>query len=114
LRRVQSGQLRPYLADKALVYQSICATKELYTLCARRGVDLRKYPEAGFIKLPIWLTAFLLKQNFQRNESMQRYTAHATSVGSLREAKFFYEQIMSTAREVGFAMPEIELLGKYL
>ena len=107
-------QLQPYLADKALVYQSIRATKELYALCARRGADLRKYPEVGFIKLPIWLTAFLLKQNFRRNESMQRYTAHATSDGSLRETKYFYDQIMCTATEIGLAMPKMKALGSYL
>jgi 2-dehydropantoate 2-reductase len=103
-----------YLADKALVYQSIRATKELYELCARRGADLSKYPEIGYIKLPIWLTAFLLKQNFRRNESMQRYTAHATSDGSLQETKYFYEQMMCTAEEIGLEMPEMKALGSYL
>jgi ketopantoate reductase len=107
-------KLDPYLADRALVYQSIRATKELYELCARRGAGLGKYPETGFIKLPIWLTAFLLKQNFRRNESMQRYTAHATSDGSLRETKYFYEQMMCTAKEIGLEMPEMKAIGSNL
>jgi ketopantoate reductase len=107
-------QLQPYLADKALVYQSIRATKELYALCARRDVDLNKYPEIGYIKLPIWLTVFLLKQNFRHNESMQRYTAHAASDGSLRETKYFYEQMIHTADELGLDMPEMKALGSYL
>lgn len=107
-------QLQPYLADKALVYRSIRATKELYGLCACRGVDLGKYPEIGYIKLPIWLTAFLLKRNFRRNESMQRYTAHATSDGSLRETLYYYEQIIRTAGELGFDMPELKALGAHL
>jgi ketopantoate reductase len=106
-------QLQPYLADRALVYQSICATKELYGLCAQRGVDLNKYPEVGFIKLPIWLTAFLLKLNFRRNESMQRYTAHATCDGSLRESKYHFNQMMKTARELNIKMPNMEALGEY-
>jgi 2-dehydropantoate 2-reductase len=107
-------QLQPYLADKALVYRSIRATKELYDLCARRGVELGKYPEIGYVKLPIWLTAFLLKLNFRRNESMQRYTAHATSDGSLRESKYYYEQMMRTASEISLEMPEMRALGMYL
>jgi ketopantoate reductase len=107
-------QLQPYLADKALVNQCIRATKELYELCARRGVDLGKYPEIGYIKLPIWLTAYLLKRNFRRNESMQRFTAHATSDGSLDETKYFYQQVMLTAREMAFPMPELTVLGAYL
>jgi ketopantoate reductase len=107
-------QLQPYLADKELVYRSIRATQELYDLCARRGIDLKKYPEVGYLRLPIWLTAFLLKLNFRRNESMQRYTAHATSAGSLRETKYFYEQMMCTASEMGLEMPEMKALGSYL
>jgi 2-dehydropantoate 2-reductase len=106
-------QLQPYLADKALVYQSIRATKELYDLCARRGVDLGKYPEVGYIKLPIWLTSFLLKLNFRRNESMQRYTAHATSEGSLLESKYYFDQIMRTAADLNQEMPEMKALGVY-
>lgn len=107
-------QLQPYLADQALVYRSIRATKELYALCAHRGVGLGKYPETDFMKLPIWLTALLLKWNFNHNESMQRYTAHATSEGSLRETAYFYRQMMNTARELGLAMPEMNSLGSYL
>jgi 2-dehydropantoate 2-reductase len=107
------GRLDPYLADRDLVYRSIRATQELYALCERRGVDLSKYPEIGYMKLPLWLTAFLLKRNFRRNESMQRYTAHATSQGNRKESKYFYEQMMSTAKELNQEMPEMEELGKY-
>lgn len=103
-----------YLADDALVHQSIRATKELYDLCARRGVDLKKYPEIGYIKFPIWLVAFLLRRNFRRNESMQRYTAHAVSEGSLRESKYHFDQIMATAAELDFAVPNLQALGTYL
>jgi 2-dehydropantoate 2-reductase len=107
-------QLQHYLADKALVNQCIRATKELYSLCARRGVDLDKYPEIGYIRLPVWLTAYLLKRNFRRNESMQRFTAHATSDASLSETKYFFGQVMRTAREMNFPMPELTKLGAYL
>lgn len=104
----------PYLADHELVYQSIRATKELYDLCAQRGVDLKKYPEIGYIKFPIWLVAFLLRRNFRRNESMQRYTAHAVSEGSRRESKYHYAQVMQSAAELGFEMPNLNAMGKYL
>lgn len=107
-------QLQPYLADKALVYQSIRATKELYALCTRRGVALDRYPEIGYLKLPLWLTAFLLQQNFRRNESMQRYTAHATSDASLQESRYFYTQMMSMASDLGLEMPSMQALGSYL
>jgi ketopantoate reductase len=103
-----------YLDDKALVYQSIRATQELYNLCARRGVSLKKYPEVGLINFPIWLVAILLRWNFRRNESMQRYTAHAASEGSLRETKYHYDLVMRTADELGFEMTNLKALGAYL
>ncbi len=106
--------LDPYLADNELVHRSIRATKELYDLCARRGVDLQKYPEISYIKLPIWLVAFLLRRNFRRNESMQRYTAHAVGEGSRRESKYHYDQVMQSAAALGFEMPNLNALGKYL
>jgi hypothetical protein len=103
-----------YLDDKALVYQSIKATRELYNLCAHRGVGLKKYPEVGLVNFPIWLVAILLRWNFGRNESMQRYTAHAASEGSLRETKYHYDLVMRTADELGFEMPNLKALGAYL
>jgi 2-dehydropantoate 2-reductase len=103
-----------YLDDKALVYQSIKATHELYKLCARRGVSLKKYPEVGLINFPIWLVAVLLRWNLRRNESRQRYTAHAASEGSLRETKYHYDLVMCTADELGFEMPNLKMLGAYL
>jgi hypothetical protein len=60
------------------------------------------------------LTAFLLKQNFHRNASMQRYTAHATSEGSLHETKYYYEQMICTADEIGLDIPEMKALGNPL
>jgi ketopantoate reductase len=103
-----------YLDDKTLVYQSIKATRELYSLCARRGVSLKKYPEVGLTNFPIWLVAILLRWNLRRNESMQRYTAHAASEGSLRETKYHYDRVMHTADELGFEMPNLKALGAYL
>jgi ketopantoate reductase len=108
------ANVRQYLADRDLVHQSIRATRELYALCRLRGVDVGKYPETGFIDLPIWLVALLLGWNFRRNESMQRYTTHAASVGSLRETKFFYDSILKTAGEMALAVPSLKALGAYL
>ena len=75
---------------------------------------LKKYLEIGYIKLPIWLVVFLLRRNFRRNESMQRYTAHAVSEGSRRESKYYYGQVMQTSAELGLEMPDLNGMGKYL
>jgi ketopantoate reductase len=107
-------EVQQYLADRKLINQCILATRELYTLCARRGVDLKQYPEVSFINFPIWLVAALFRRNFRRNESMQRFTAHAASEGSLRETMYHYGLAMHTADELGFEMPNLKELGVYL
>jgi 2-dehydropantoate 2-reductase len=103
-----------YLRDKALVRESILSTQELCELCRLRGADLEKYPEMGYLNLPAWLMAPLFRLNLARNESMQRYTAHAASAGSLHETKVYYASMMKTAKELGFEMPHTEALGIYL
>jgi ketopantoate reductase len=108
------GDVQQYLGDKKLVNQCIRATRELYNLCARRGVNLKAYPEISFINLPVWLVGVLFRWNFRRNESMQRFTAHAASEGSLRETKYYYDRVMHTASELGFEMPNLKELGAYL
>jgi 2-dehydropantoate 2-reductase len=110
----KSRNVDGYLADGALVRRSIRATREVYTLCGRRGVDLKKYPETGLLNLPVPLTEFLLKWNFRRNESMQRYTAHAVSESSFRETKYFYDRMMRSARELGVDAPFLKGLGEFL
>jgi ketopantoate reductase len=103
--------VQEYLKDKALVRQCILSTRELYKLCQLRGVDLERYPEVGFMNFPVWLVAILFRWNLRRNESMQRYTAHAASEGSLQETKAYYDRIMKTAEEFGFDMPHTRALG---
>ena len=97
--------------DKTLVHQSLRATRELYALCMRRGVDLKQFSEVSYMRWPLWSVALLLRLNFRRNESMQRYTAHAASEGSLQETKYFYAKAKHTADELSFPMPDLKAVG---
>ena len=106
--------VKAYLKDSELLRQCILSTKELYKLCQLRGVDLNKYPEVGYMNWPVWLVAILLRWNLARNESMQRFTAHAASEGSLRETKVHYASMLETAKQLGFDMPHTQALGVYL
>jgi ketopantoate reductase len=106
--------LNTYLKDSELLRQCILSTRELYELCGLRGVDLKKYPEAGFLNYPVWLVSMLLRLNFRRNPSMQRFTAHAASEGSLQETKVYYASMTKTADELGFDMPYTKAVGAYL
>jgi ketopantoate reductase len=103
-----------YLSDQPLVKQSLRATRELYALCARRGVNLKQYPEISYMSWPLWLVALLLRLNFSRNESMQRYTAHAASDGSLQETRYFCDRALRTADDLNFAVPDLQALQVYL
>jgi 2-dehydropantoate 2-reductase len=106
--------IKTFLNDKELVHQCVRSTKELYRLCALRGVDLKKFPEAGFINLPDWLVTALVKWNIGHREAAQRYSAHGTSAGSRQEMKLYYAQVMKSANELGFEMPNLKALGIYL
>jgi 2-dehydropantoate 2-reductase len=106
--------LNVYLKDSELLRQCILSTRELYELCRLRGVNLKKYPEAGFLNYPVWLVSMLLRLNFRRNPSMQRFTAHASSEGSLQETRAYYASMMKTANDLGFVMPYTSALGTYL
>lgn len=106
--------LTPYLKDSVMLRECILATRELYELCRQRGVDLNEYPEIRFINWPVWLVRALIRWNFRHNESMQRYTAHAASAGSLNETKLTYASVMRSANELNVAMPHTMAVGANL
>jgi ketopantoate reductase len=91
------GDIKTFLKDKELVRQCVLSTKELYRLCSLRGVDLKQFPEAGFINLPNWLVMALVKWNIGHREAAQRYSAHGASAGSQAEMKLYYAGVMKAA-----------------
>jgi ketopantoate reductase len=108
------GDIKTFLKDKELVHQCVLSTKELYRLCALRGVDLKKFPESSFINLPNWLVTALVKWNIGHREAAQRYSAHGTSAGSQAEMKLYYAGVMKAASELGFEMPNLKALSVYI
>jgi hypothetical protein len=83
-------------------------------LCALRGVDLKKFPEAMITNFPVWLVSLLLRWNLKRNESMQRYAVHAVSTGSLQETRVYFASMLKTIDEMGFDAPHLRFLETYL
>jgi 2-dehydropantoate 2-reductase len=108
------GNIKTFLNDKELVHQCVRSTKELYRLCSLRGVNLKKFPEAGFINFPDWLVTALVKWNIGHREAAQRYSAHGASAGSQAEMKLYYAGVMKHANEIGFEMPYTKALRAYL
>ena len=106
--------IKTFLNDKELVHQCVRSTKELYRLCALRGVDLKKFPEASFINFPDWLVTALVKWNIGHREAAQRYSAHGASEGSQQEMKLYYAGVMKSASELGMERPYTKALRAYL
>ena len=79
-----------------------------------RGVDMKKYPEASFVKFSDWLVTVLVKWNIGHREAAQRYSAHGESEGSQQEMKAYYASIMKTAKGAGFELPYTTALRAYL
>lgn len=106
------GAVQPFLKDRGLVKLCYLACKETLELCERRGVDLSKYQDVAFFKMPFWLFVILFRRVWTHNKSMQRFTAHA--MDGLAEAKAIYDEIMRSAKELNVEMPALEALGVYV
>jgi 2-dehydropantoate 2-reductase len=102
-----------YLNDKELLKKSFLATRECLDLCAKRGASSGKYPEVSAFKLPLPLLIPIFKRNFKHNESMQRYTAHASRV-PIEDIRQNYNDILKTAEEYKLDMPNFKELGALL
>jgi ketopantoate reductase len=110
----QYGEAKAFLRDGALMRTCVQATTELMRLCERRGINLKQYPEVSFVDWPAWLVVSMMRWIWSTNKSMQRYTAHAASTGSLRETRRHYDAMLRTASELGVETPALKELGKYL
>ena len=108
------GEVKPFLKDSVLLKICIQATRELMTLCERRGVDLKQYPEIAFIGWPTGLVVAVMRWMWTTNKSMQRYTAHVNAPGSLDEMRLHYHAMLRTADEIDIPTPAFNRLGEYL
>jgi 2-dehydropantoate 2-reductase len=105
------GEVKPFLRDGALMKTCVLATQELVHLCEKRGVNIKEYPDVSFIDWPSWLVVALMRWMWSTNKSMQRYTAHAASTGSMQETTMHYDAMLRTASELGMEVPALQSLG---
>ncbi|HTP02292.1 MAG TPA: 2-dehydropantoate 2-reductase N-terminal domain-containing protein [Anaerolineales bacterium] len=108
------GAVKPFLRDGKLMKTCVHATRELMTLCEKRGASWKQYPEVSFLSWPDWLVIAVMRLMWSTNKSMQRYTAHASSEGSLREMRYHFDAMLKTAGECGVATPALCSLDGYL
>ena len=104
------SEVKPFLRDGDLMKTCVKATSELVHLCEKRGVNLKQYPDVSFVDWPNWLVVAIMRWMWRTNKSMQRYTAHAASPGSMQETRMHYRAMLRTADELGMEVPALESL----
>jgi 2-dehydropantoate 2-reductase len=104
---VRAGSVDSVLRDRRVGEMAMAAVRECLEVVARRGVDLGEYPETRpFLRssglrrrIGIWLVKVALRYS----EYTRRSSAHALEDAT--EIKTFYDDLMTTGKELGVPMP---------
>jgi len=105
---VRVGDLQKLLVDNKNGPLSLLSVKECLEVVAKRGIDLKKYPEIqmymnGGSKVGARIAAMMIRMMFKFNKSIQRASAHG--LGDPVEIKDAYDQLLQTGSELGVDMP---------
>jgi 2-dehydropantoate 2-reductase len=104
---VRAGSMDRVLRDRHAGKSALAAVRECLQVVARRGVDLRCFPETRLFlsssSVRRWLGIWLFKLTLRYSEFVKRSSAHA--LDDAAEIKTFYEDLMTTGRELGVSMP---------
>jgi 2-dehydropantoate 2-reductase len=105
---VRAGGLSELLRDRALGEASLLAAAECLRVVAARGVDLRRYREAGLFlrtrsKLGRTMAGVAMRSLFRFSKAVTRTSAHA--LADPREIEEAYNDLVTEGRRLGVAMP---------
>ena len=105
---VRAGGLDELLHDSVNGPLSLQAVKECLAVVAKRGIDLKKFPETSMYlntgsKVGGVIAGFAMRMMFKFNKSVQRSSAHA--LGDPVEITTSYNNLINTGRELGVDMP---------
>jgi 2-dehydropantoate 2-reductase len=104
---VKAGSLEAILDNRQIGEQGIRAARECLEVIARRGVDLKKYPETKMYlnnsPAAMWIAGLVMKVMFRVNKYMQRSSAHGLS--DAQEIKAFYYDLLNTGCKLSVEMP---------
>jgi len=104
---VQAGNFSKLIKDRRLMDIAFLSIKECLAVVASRGVDLQKYPETS-----LYLTDSLIERKigfefmkliYRYSRYVQRNSAHA--LADQKEIRTFYDDLVSTGKANGIAMP---------
>jgi 2-dehydropantoate 2-reductase len=89
----------------------ILAGREALTVCEKRGVDIKKFPDAKAFSMPSWIGAFavwlMMKTNRPARKIMETHTA-------IDELQKMYFDLLETAEELHVPMKNYKKLKSYV
>jgi 2-dehydropantoate 2-reductase len=104
---VRAGSFEVVLSNRQIGEQGLRAARECLEVAARRGVDLKKYPEVRMYlntsPIAMFVAGLALKLMFRFSKFMQRSSAHA--LGDAQEIQAFFYDLLNTGRKLGIPMP---------
>jgi 2-dehydropantoate 2-reductase len=104
---VRAGSFQEVLGNRQIGKQGLRAAGECLEIVARRGVDLKKYPEARMYlntsPVAVWMASLAIKFMFRFNKAVRRSSLHA--LNDAEEVRVFFYDLLNTGRELGVAMP---------
>lgn len=106
------NNINRYLEDEKLVETCFKAMNECYSICERRGVNLKEFPQVEMYNMPFSTIYPMFKSNFENNPIVQRFTAHALL--AINEMKENFRQMLKSGKEMGVVTTNIEELGKLI
>lgn len=109
---VHAGSFDRMVNDLNAGYAALQAGRECLEVVRKRGVDLSKYPETKpFLTDSALLkrvTLWFMRRKFLHDEYIKRCSSHA--LGDPVEVNTFYDDLISTGRQLGVSMP---VMGSY-
>jgi 2-dehydropantoate 2-reductase len=104
---VRAGSMERALRDPRAGEGAMAAVRECLEVVARRGVELRDYPDTRPFLDPSpfrrWLRTWALKLTLRHSEYAKRCSSHG--LNDPVEMGVFYEDLVATGRELGVPMP---------
>jgi ketopantoate reductase len=104
---VRAGSFEVVLSNRQIGEQGLRAARECLEVAARRGVDLKKYPEVRMYlntsPIAMLVAGLALRLMFRFNKFMQRSSAHA--LGDAQEIQAFFYDLLNTGCKLGVPMP---------
>jgi 2-dehydropantoate 2-reductase len=101
----KAGGYDAFAGDKKAIHEALLAGREAMDICAARGVDVRKIPDArAFVTSPIVVAPIMRRTLGQ--PSMRRMSQ--TQPGYASEFRAIFDEVMETGHRLNVATPHLD------